>query len=307
MIDKRFPADTLFLVFEADYRFRNEWHSEPVAGGPLPTLLGAEPSAAPSAAAAPRAAARASKRGEYYVLPTKADASEFQNNVSRDLTNVMKICAQAHRHNVGDIVWMCWQPCGKGKKPARVCSINSGAMFIACSHGGAVHLNGALHSGMLECNHWDVSLKRHLLEHQEDAGASYLVPPMGNYVAHVSGCATGHEADKVRDSCFGEPWLAEGTERAEDAKSRDKWVCHLTTKGQPKWLACVNDVSGLDAVPAWKSYGLPFREWPDWAQDFWAGLPTKRQKRQQRSAFRSLDFRNWVASPGEVSFHCFLF
>lgn len=157
----------------------------------------------------------------------------------------------------GNLIWACWQPCGAGAKPARVHSISSGAMLFMVTPQGARNLNHAMTNianpevfalarrtgeWVLPKGHFDVAVKNWLQEPEqaEKVGACYVVPPIGNYDTHQSGCDKSFSTGAGRPNCWGEKWCCPGTRREDDPKGRDKWLASFTKKGEPHWLTKVN-------------------------------------------------------------------
>ena len=175
----------------------------------------------------------------WYQLPTKGAAADY-DNISSELADLVRICNVAHRNNRGDLVWLCWQPAGAGAKPARVHSINSGAMLIACTPRGAGVLlrlfEGDL--GHFPPNHFDVELKNWLTQgdNAELMKACYVTPPVGNYCTHQSGCDPTYSSGQGRPSCWGERWVCRGTRESQDPQGRHKWLASWTRKGNPVWI-----------------------------------------------------------------------
>ena len=138
---------------------------------------------------------------------------------------------------------MCWQPAGAGQKPTRTGSPTSGTMLVMLSKTGAQHLLQAFDQGTIGEGHFDIALRKWLTQKQEIVGASYLLPPMGNYTAHISGCEQAF-ATVPRESCWQENWCCPGTRVREDPKKRSKWFCKFSLSGSPAWIDDVNVDSG---------------------------------------------------------------
>lgn len=116
----------------------------------------------------------------------------------------------------------------------------------------------------LELGHWDVSLKELLISDSGDGvGASYVIPPIGNYATHASGIEKSMAGENTRPSCWQERWCCPGTRKEQDPQRRDKWLAGPTRKGQPQWLTKFDP---SDESLVWKSYwagpGNPPRQHP---------------------------------------------
>jgi hypothetical protein len=235
MLCGQVPADTLFLVFEEDFRFDDE---EPhiirptlrfpeTEGMKLVERLrrlpdGVEPSASrqvqahgdePSASRGAQAsgtkqhgeepsASHASKRqkGE------PSDGSDVPFGWSQSLEDLVAYCNIAAKGKAGDVVWLTWCPYGRGddKDPKRDDQLvpHHGTTCLGISIRGARAMAHAMerHHGIL---HFDVWLQRQLsggegVQKGDTFGASYLWPPTGSYATHKSGCQVGTASSNVR-------------------------------------------------------------------------------------------------------------
>jgi hypothetical protein len=263
MVNNMWEKDTLFLLFEEDFRFDPHDMEPQVAHTEkgLVEVVG-DQSTLPMPAAAVgdgEVAAKPPNRGQgrWYELPRlESDHSAF---VSADtkLHDIMKYATQAHRSRVGDVVWMCWQPGGAGSKPRRTESPSSGSMFIMMTVNGAQLVKGAMDSGLLPMGHFDLKLLSWMQNlPPNELRCSYLLPPMGNYTEHVSGCEKAFAADgSVRRSCWAESWCCQGTRKREDDKHRDKWFCAFTKTGHALQVSQMPDLDilAVDALQ-WRTF-----------------------------------------------------
>lgn len=157
----------------------------------------------------------------------------------------------------GNIIWASWQPAGAGVKPPRVHSISSGTMLVMLTPQGARNLKHAVTNiavpavhemarrtgeDVLARGHFDAALNNLLQESGRavDFGACYIVPPVGNYSTHQSGCNPTLSTGAGRPGCWGERWCCPGTRKEDDPQRRDKWLASFTKKAQPEWLTKVN-------------------------------------------------------------------
>ena len=209
-MDYRFPRDTLFLVFEEDFRFWPE-EKEPLAaavkygkradeyGYPADAARGASPpqpcgqlalaGAASSSASPPQQTDRReamppeSRRQitKFHVAPEKGYAEFWHgrhNGFDEDLANLVRHLTMAARCDVGEIVWCSW--CANQQ---RVSHVGYGSQLIAMSAWGATSMFNAIRYGHMEPGHWDVVLKKWLHstpEKQQEVGFSYILPPIGH-------------------------------------------------------------------------------------------------------------------------------
>ena len=270
MVNNMWEKDTLFLLFEEDFRF-DPHDIEPQVSHMergLVDVVGEQSTLVMPAASVGQGEVPVELphrgQGRWYELPTlETDHSAFDTADTR-LHDIMKYATHAHREKVGDVVWMCWQPGGAGSKPKRTASPSSGSMFIMMTVNGARQVKGAMDSGLLPMGHFDCKLLSWMQNlPQNELRCSYLLPPMGNYTEHVSGCEKDFAADgSVRRSCWSESWCCQGTRKSEDPKRRDKWFCSFTKSGHADQKSKMLDldilaVDGLQWYTFWDVPGVP--------------------------------------------------
>ena len=235
MLHPSFEPDTLFLIFEEDWRLEkpSTFDIEDEGAGKLygVVLQGTKPV------------------GSNYYIPTAKDSASKSEHgsVVGDLVSVVTKAARLHH---GDLVWMTWQP-GQGEVKKGSTKIRSGAMLISLSMNGAKALSSAIESGMMPVDHWDQVLLRYLYEKAPNF-ASYVLPPIGNYCEHVSGCEPEF-SESPRPTCWDTKWVCPGTRRSEDPQKRDKWLVVMAKKGQGTWLSKFDLEKDYDALE-WKTF-----------------------------------------------------
>ena len=293
--DNRWDPDTLFLIFENDYRFRDEWNT-PADNLRSPSTAAAS-NAAPSATQPPPAKPTGHVAvGNFFAIPCKAPEGEFAAP-RPDITNVMRMAAVAARKNKGDLIWFCWQPSGADAPKVKTSKIKSGAMFVAITPAGATAVSAAVTAGTIPPGHWDVGLLGYLLSQPPGLGACYLLPPLGNYTTHVSHCETMPSLEnKVRKNCWGMRWACQGTDEAEDTKGRQKWFVNFTAAGQPDWIVRAGGKT-LKDTPPWRSYKVMAESG---SADTVGKPASKRQKRDRRTARLNMTRRVWTDDRAEV-------
>lgn len=258
MTDERMERDQGYLVIEDDMCLHkpeepaDEDAQQPGQSSASSAARGAEPAAAPRAIAtgAPPSSscgavsksgaepAAASQRGTWYEKPPKFKKAEMPAPSSA-LDDIVSILTQAHRLGRGHIVWLSWnagQPGVNAKKPA---AMKFGGTMIFMSKLGAEKVLQAVQDGSIVPGHWDVVLKNWLKQPGVCAavGASYLVPPMGNFTAHFSQVLTGN---KFRFTNWGDHWVCPGTHHSEDPRERQKWLSDYSKlDGASNWIANV--------------------------------------------------------------------
>ena len=135
MQDERLPEDTLFMVFEEDFRFWPE-DLEPTAWAPKVGDEAAEPTAAaePSSSSGAWAAKKKPKppraKGCWWELKEQGRKSDDVipgAGVPEEVADCVRYSILAARAKVGELMWMGYQALGKRKT-----SISSGTHFLCC-------------------------------------------------------------------------------------------------------------------------------------------------------------------------------
>ncbi len=278
MMDERFPKDTLFLVFEEDFRWwpdeneplerakgydarvkaRKERAGDPSTGRtlvspPPPAYAPGGPASSSTAPPGPPGqnveswykTPPDSRRacGLYHKVPAKgqAELDQLDGGYDKNFADTVRLCNLAHREKAGDLIWLSWCP----GSTRRSC-IGHGAMLLGLTCWGAMDLNAAIRHDQLAKGHWDVSLKHWLMAEetrQAEVNFSYLLPPLGNYSEHASGCDDqfASAAAPVRPANWKEVWCCPGSRKKDDPQRRDKYLCRLRRVGEPEWLLKIRD------------------------------------------------------------------
>ena len=160
---------------------------------------------------------------------------------SMELQDIVKICNQAARHQLGGLVWLCYESCGassKSRVKARRCSPAHGAMCIAVTAKTARKMQRDWK--LLGFYHFDIAL-RNLLEDNPEVGmdweAGFVYPPIGSYSTHFSGCELGVGE---RPANWQARYVQEGTRYLPQLKGH-RWHRHLhhfTPEGRNLDAAC---------------------------------------------------------------------
>jgi hypothetical protein len=291
MLDHRLDPDTLFLIFEEDWRLEPEEMLDAVAGPER------QPSRDPGFQMIGRRA-----QGSNYGIP-KAGCDAGVQDSDTIVSDMVAYCNKASRLGI-EIFWMTWQP-GQGKNVKRSQSIRSGSMLLAFSQAGAAKVSRAIEEGKIVAGHWDLVLLDFVKEYAKETFA-YLVPPMGNYSSHVSGCSDDW-TQEIRPSRWGTSWCCPGTRKEDDPQLRDKWLAFPTDKGPPQWIAKIDldqEFQGL----VWTTYwDLPSIQRPDLrqqkrsedAEEFTPstgsrGITAKASRKIRGAVLRQGQFRIWV-------------
>ena len=202
------------------------------------------------------------KEGTWYVVPGKATSAEFANP-SKNILDLVRMSVLAHRHGAGNIVWGCWQPGGAGTKIKHPRSINSGAMLLMMNPAGAGYVLSKMvdltsHGGpapIMKPGHFDIELNKLLwsARRAQEAKACYIIPPIGNYSTHPSGCDPKFGKGEGRPSCWDESWCCPGTRRSEDPQYREKMFVQWSNTFVPKNLGSASVEEHGEELD-WKSF-----------------------------------------------------
>ena len=151
----------------------------------------------------------------------------------------------------------------------------------------------------MKLGHFDLQLKYLLTASgrcsQNPFAYCYISPPMGNYSTHPSGCDPKFSDGAGRPSCWQESWCCPGTRSSQDPKNRDKWLCQLTSRGNPDWISKV-DVEKDPESLNWKTFWMDSDELRPRPNKHWLELLGKDDPRVQVA----LGGRVPVASPRRV-------
>lgn len=230
-----FEEDTLFLVFEEDWRLEADDQPRSETTAPAGShgffCRGTRPEG----------------RSHYVPRAGMDKDSTSQENVANDLVSFV---TQASRCSHGDIVWMTWQP-GQGEVKKGITKIKSGAMLLALSVKGAGVVSEAIRTKKIDTYHFDLELLKFVMAHGSKV-FSYVFPPLGNYSSHISGCETEYK-ETPRPSCWDAKWVCPGTRRQQDPQKRDKYLAFPKKSGNPDWLSLVDLEKDYEKL-CWKSF-----------------------------------------------------
>jgi hypothetical protein len=235
MLHPSFEPDTLFLVFEEDWRLEDDKPSEDVS------LV---------AAASHGFFVRGTHPvGASHYIPTAGMDAKLPEQPST-AADLVALANKASKVGHGDIVWMTWQP-GQGEVKKGITKIKSGAMLLSFTVAGARLVSEAISRQQIACTHFDLQLLKFVIEHGSGK-FSYIFPPVGNYSMHVSGCEKMY-AEEARPTCWSARWCCPGTRRSQDPQKRDKYVCFPKKSGNPDWLSLVDLEKEFDSL-CWTSF-----------------------------------------------------
>ena len=335
-LDNRLPDDTLFMVFEEDYRFFPEGQDPDGCddyGKRVAKIL--DPgfaTAQESESLPPQSQGAASKLGKSSGKGGKPKpGSRFHSTSSRgssDLNDVVnegfssnvadlvRWATVAHRHRMGNFVWVGWCPT---RKPSQLVK---GSHLIMLSKEGFAHMGQAMTHDEIKRGHLDLVFKEWLLTGStaQKVGACYIYPQMGGYWRHVSGCdPTNHgEATGGRPSAWDFENPASGTRVGSDPKHRGKWLIQWRgpNPADRQWVTCPSDKELVKPEWIWKSIRDPTaieqQSLPpqDIQQEVKEDEPeeqktpaprSKRSKRAQRQFNKREMYRVWVDTVEEAA------
>jgi hypothetical protein len=284
-------GDTMFLVFEEDFRFREEGprprsRPQPACDRPVGAQAAAAGSSASSGSgqglsgswhgsAAPReppasgsaTASGGTSPGSAYQDAHRPPAAAFRwENQSQELRDIMCYINCIQRQDQAHFLWFCWQPANAGDAYHKPWHLRSGSMFVALDVVGAHQLREAVRlPAWNRGNHWDLELKRWLKRGASEGpvNARYLVPPMGNYTCHESAFDPRYgQGSGGRPSCWSMDWCCPGTRQEEDPLKRTK---HWYQMGRAGGGTLVRPLPSLrePAALVWRSYwAVPGRACP---------------------------------------------
>jgi hypothetical protein len=104
MLDERWERDTLFMVFEEDFRFFAEDQEREAPPGPA-QLAGDDP---PEVRYGDRQR-RVSSVGQWWEVPKRPGAAAF-DDVPDVVVDLVRIATAAKRAGRGELIWCGWQP-----------------------------------------------------------------------------------------------------------------------------------------------------------------------------------------------------
>ena len=305
MRDQRNPDDQLFIVCEGDFRF----YKEDCVGGfdwlqalldadeqdPLrledddqahPRLQGtrsteaAEPFARSSASSGdepPRVRRRRVFEQTQEEQPsldgwqpgTRCRVRE--GHVSQELNDLVRIVTTASRVGLGNLVWLSW--CGSNTRKLHPAH---GTTLVAVTRRAAEVLQPLIDKATPQ--HFDVWL-RNVLVHEGlgdelSLGASFVVPSVGSYDEHLSGCDPKNAgAGGIRLSTWEQSWTQAGVRPSDrPGQDRERWICKFCKKGGPTYTKKV-DFSAERSL-CWLTEAPP-RNWWSHDNDWWTILESR--------------------------------
>ena len=236
--DPRHPEDTLFFVFEEDWRL-NPWDCKGTEGlveDDMPPWRGVELTAPPSLAAIPKTREQDAKRKKVHGYWRPVDLKKRQEieseptagcanytpeemgwyskmrkpasveweTVSTELVDMVKLFNASAKAGARDLLWMSWNASTKTRKEVPAYGSHLIALTARCAR--VLHAN---FDDWIEQGHFSISLKKALESHdvcRAELTAGFLFPALGHYEEHESGTISG-----VRESSWNARWVQGGT------------------------------------------------------------------------------------------------
>ena len=273
MLDERHVEDTLFIVCEDDFRFFEEKRLGEAVPLLKPSQAFLQSPVEPAIAGKLRSAqekvkletlqahwqVRGGTPGDHKKSSGSSEEVSFTTRVTKAtmedlkeespsplLEGLVRLCTAAHRRQLGDIVWFCYNEEHQKKQkvyPAPVFGSNG----LAVSRPGARWIQQEMRH--MKVWHFDVELKQRL--EMGHARASYIFPACGHWTKHASGIL---KSNATRQPTWGawfvqpgvapfEPdhlvrelwrWLKENEKRPNEGQGELVCMVHLDEGEWPK-------------------------------------------------------------------------
>lgn len=268
--DERFPEDTLWIIMEEDMEFYppecNASAVSGVSGSSLPPL-GSQPTRAEPSAA---------------LTESRAAENEL-------VTDIVKICNEAHRLGKGDFIWLGYNVPDKDRmKPNVRPKLGFGSQCIAVTRAAATSLGRILGFGFWKPHHIDMELKRWFLDHRFCQGKTCMLwPPLGSFRSHESECVPKMG---VRVGGWTDPLRCPFARPQHDPRKRDKQLIHYPEGGVSLCIKLMDE--------HWFDNCAKTRPWSTYKRSPEPSVCnlTKRRKRELRKQKQRTQFRCFVDS-----------
>lgn len=292
--DKRFPEDTLWIIMEEDMEFC------PPETDLAPVL---KVSCTPSSSSSHSVL----RRGESSASESQPSSSSFGAALRRDepsasrvkdtwhnelVWDIVKLCNQASRDGVGDLVWLGYNPPEKDQmKQTRSPKLRYGTQCIALCRRAATAMLAVLGSKGWPPGHLDDTL-RHFCTHNQgpDFGCCWVWPPVGSFRTHLSEC---DPSIGIREGGWSDKLRCPFVRPAYDQNHNDRQLYRFVKKGHAEQIrALSNEFFESDTLGLWRSCKGDVTET--------STFPNAKSNRKMRRVRMSNDFRNWVTGSDEV-------
>jgi len=292
--DTRFPEDTLWIIMEEDMEF-----CPPDIDLAAALKVSCESNSASSHSAlregesfASESHSRSSSSGatRQWDEPSASRAKDtYYNELVGD---IVKLCNQAWRDGVGDLVWLGHNPPEKDHvKLTRSPTIKSGTQCVALCRRAATALLAVLRSEGCKPDNIDDTLRHFCIHNQgPDFGCCWVWPPVGSFKTHLSEC---HPSIGMRYGGWSDPLRCPFVRPAYDPNDDDRHLYRFVPKGHAEHIrALSNQFFESDTLGLWRSFMGDATVAFAWSKT--------RSSRKRRRVLGSMEFRHWVGTEQEV-------
>jgi hypothetical protein len=213
----------------------------------------------------------------------------FRNELVDD---IVKLCNQASRDGVGDLVWLGYNPPEKDQaKQTRSPKFKYGTQCVALGRRAAAGLLDVLGSADWRPGHLDDTLKHFCIHNQSPQfGCCWVWPPVGSFRTHPSECVPNMG---VRPGGWDDKLRCPFVRPIYDPNHDDRQLYRFVKKGHAQQIRSLsNTFFESDTEGLWRSFKC------DIMKDF--AWPKTRSSREVRRVRMSVEFRHWVTSAEEV-------
>ena len=298
MRDSRHPEDQLFFVAEGDFRFYEEdcvgsfdWIQKLLEIDEQeslhfdediwthPAFQGTSRAKAESftrsrdTSAGPGSGVGGGRQGQpsFAGCPPGTRRRMREGHVSQELCDLVRIVTTASRNGLGNLVWLSWS--GRERRKLHPCH---GSSLIAITKFGAEFLQSLMNR--YKAVRFDIWLRNVLLkDHSADLqamGASFVVPSVGSFDHHLSGCdPTNAGEGGVRASTWRALWTQAGVRPTDrPGQQNERWICKFKKKGAADYVAKVDFKA--DRRLFWLTQAPPTKWW-NYDRDWWRILESR--------------------------------
>lgn len=190
---------------------------------------------------------------------------------TEELCDLVRIATVAHRKGKGDLIWYSWV----GAKSRRTMP-SYGSNLVGVSQEGAFKLMAGIQK-VKKPHHFDIWLRNQCCDAGEDLQASYVLPAIGGFDEHISGCDptnTGVEGG-VRPCSWDDYWRLEGVRiERRDLKHKSRNVCDFRPQKSGRDWGIPVKFDDDDPAGWWKTMQPPSKYWE--GDETWQNILWKR-------------------------------
>ena len=178
--------------------------------------------------------------------------------ISEELNDLVRIATVAQRKGKGDLIWYSWEGSSKSKTMP-----SHGSSLVGVSKEGAFKLLDAIQKTR-NADRFDIWLRQLCCEQRQGLQASYVLPSIGSYDKHISGCdpvVPGVE-DIWRPSNWNDYWCAEGIRlEGRVSKHKQRNVCDFCQSVESRDWGIRVDFNEANVHLVWKTERPPKPYW----------------------------------------------